>query len=371
MSEHAPLPPSSAKEWSKCLGWLAHNAGIVDSPTDEAAWGDEAHDWAERGLHSIAQARHPELPDDPEMAETVKMYVDHCGDLMHAHRVYGGDNLGIEAKLSTTIHEQVWGTGDFYLYAQDINTLYIRDFKSGRLEVDPDDPQLLLYAEGVITKLGLADTGLMLDVGVVQPRAYARGGPIRTYRVYAHNLRAEFNHLRNAASGNINGGPTQAGPHCLNCSARTRCESAIKHGAKLYYASSESVPEDVTPVEAGLLHKQAKQAAKHLTKMAEAYEALIVGRLNAGDIVPGWSLGSTYARSEDWTKDADDVRNLGMLFGVSLDKPAELLTPAQARKTAIPAEVINDYCTRRKTGVKLIESSEGDLQQIFGDLSNE
>ena len=55
---------------------------------------------------------------------------------------------------------------------------------------------------------------------------------------------------------------------------------------------------------------------------------------------------------------------LGQLYGADLSKPG-LITPSQAAKKGIPADVISGYCTRRQTGVKLSESNDKDLSNIF------
>lgn len=364
MSEHAVLPPSSAKEWSNCHGWLQMNEGIEDVETDDARWGTECHVWASEALEQIRHNREPELPPDAEQRETVEAYLEHCRALMIRTGAFASPNLGIETRVySRDLPDHVWGTEDFYAYDPSKRTLYIRDFKAGHLIVDPDDPQLLLYAHGTLEALGLDDQTTVVDVGVVQPRGYCREGPIRNVRMWAYELRPRINQIMMAAEANLKGGgQVMAGAHCRDCKARYRCPAAIN----AVYSVAEAVPAEPTPAELGLLLRHVGRALKHLTQMQKAFEGQAEGLIKSGQVVPGFAVTPSYARSEDWTQDRDAVLLLGQLYGVDLNKPG-LDTPAQARKKGIPAEIISGYCTRRKTGVKLTESNPDEVIRIFGD----
>lgn len=369
MSEHAILPPSSAKEWSKCEGWLVMNEATPEPPeTDEARWGTECHGVAEHMLVFLKQGQQVTRPPgiDDEMWETAELYAKHCHLLMQQCMVFGGEHLGIESKLKTDI-PQVWGTCDFYLYHAQKKTLYIRDFKAGHLIVEPDDPQILLYARGVMEKLGLLDLETVLDLGVAQPRGFHRDGPIRTVRMWAHELRAEYNSIAMAADGNLRRDrPVTAGAHCYQCKARTRCPAAIAAAQSFPYAISEAIPADLQPAEVGLLLRKTRRAIKFLEQMEKAYAGEVEGQLRAGHIVPGWGMETQYARSKEWTVPEEQVLLLGQLYGKDLSKPG-LITPTQAEKL-VPAEIINGYCTRRKTGVKLSETNGKQIANIFGAI---
>lgn len=369
MSEHADLPPSSSKEWGRCFGWLALNEVTPEPPeTDESRWGNECHGYCEGWLSSARRgATVPPANDDQEMVDTARMYVEHCLELMRACDVFGGDALGIESKVDAGCTA---GTSDFFLYDAKTHTVYVRDLKTGRLLVEPEDPQIILYAWGVIDRLGLSDLDLMLDIGVVQPRGFHKDGPIRTRRMYAHTLRGDINRLTNAADANRQRNhPATAGPHCRNCNARTRCQAAIAAGPELLAVSAEAVPADPEPHELGTLMRWTAQAIKHLQSMQKAYEGAAEGAIAAGHIVPGYSMQGTFARSDDWNDDTEELEVIALagLFGVEAVE-TKLKTPAQLRAAGVPKEVVSGYCTRRKTGVKLVASSPTDIQNIFGDL---
>lgn len=371
MSEHAALPPSSAKEWGNCDGWLVLNESTPEPPeTDAAHWGTECHAIAASRLESARTGGlgQPACTDS-EMDECAQLYVDHCYGLMRAASVYGGDRLGIEAKVQTRI-PGVWGTVDFYVYDEAGRVLYIRDLKTGRLLIDPDDDQLVLYADGVIELLGLSDLDISVDLGVVQPRGFHPAGSIRTMRGAATDLRGRLNQLTDRAEANQSRkGEAQAGPHCYQCKARTRCPAAIESGQSLLYAVSEAVPADLQPAEVGLLLRDTRRAIKFLGQMEKAYSGQAEGLIKAGQRVPGWALQTQMARSKDWTVDDEQVLLLGQLYGADFSKPG-LITPSQAEKKGIPADVISGYCTRRQIGVKLSESNDDDLANIFRNIKS-
>ena len=370
--EHAVLPCSSAKEWSNCDGWLAMNEAVPEPPeSDEAIWGTQCHavasEWLERCSRGDTSA--PDIADK-EMLETADLYVKHCLGLMRTAGAYGGKALGLEARLHMlSVSAHVWGTADFYAWDAHKKTLYVRDLKTGRLLVEPDDPQLLLYAIGALEELGLRGERYIVDLGVVQPRGYHRKGPIRTIRLDSVDLQtAVAARLRERAEANLSRtGKTQAGQHCHQCKASTRCPAAIEAAQSLPYAVAEAIPAQLQPADVGLLLKQTKRAIKFLEQMEKAYEGEAEGLLRSGQVVPGWSMEDSYARSKDWTVADEQVLMLGELYGVDLRKPG-LRTPTQAQNDGIPEEVINGYCTRRKTGVKLTESNDTTIANIFNGV---
>lgn len=371
MSDHAILPPSSASEWGNCYGWLRMHADLPsEQETDAARWGNECHALAAQMVEAHSRAGHG-MPErggvDDEMWETAELYALHCKHLMQTDSVFGGPQLGIESRLAMpTVHAQVWGTADFYLHAARVSTLVIRDLKTGYLLVEPDDEQLLLYAWGVIEKLQLNVAELQVDLGVVQPRGFHRKGPIRTAAMRATDLKHRVMKLREAATANVDGtGALTAGEHCRNCRARARCPAAQQLGPALLQLSTQALPSEPTPTEAGQLLRWTRRALKHLEQMEKAYAGEVEGHVRAGVVVPGWAMEPTYARSKEWTRPEPDVRLLGQMFGADLSKPG-LVTPTQAEKKGIPAEIINGYCTRPQTGVKLTEVSDDTIANIFG-----
>lgn len=367
MSEHAILPCSSGKEWGNCDGWLALNETLPPQPdTDASIWGTECHDLAEKWLSQCTRAnRQPPPCDDKEMLETAELYVMHCMALMDETRCY---TPLIEERVATgnRVSNHVWGTCDFALYSK--GTLYVRDLKTGKLLCHPDDEQLILYAIALLDHFQVDDQTAIVDLGIVQPRGFHRKGPIRTVRMPAYELRNHANRLAMRAARNLaRDGQTQAGPHCYNCNARTRCPAAIATAQALPYLVAEAVPAELQPAEAGLILKQTRRAIKFLEQMEKAYAGEVEGLVLAGTVVPGWGMANTYTRSKEWTVTDEQVLMLGEIYDVEVSK-TELKTPTQVQKAGIPEDILNGYCTRRKTGVKLTESDDTEIANIFKEI---
>ena len=87
--------------------------------------------------------------------------------------------------------------------------------------------------------------------------------------------------------------------------------------------------------------------------------------IQGGKSVPGWSIDHTVGR-EEWSKPASEVFALGQLFGVDLARPAEPITPAQARKAGVDATVISAYAKRKAGTAKLIKVDTTAARKAFG-----
>ena len=141
---HSPLAPSSAHKWVPCSGsyWLQ-----VDNPervypkfystTDE---GTQAHNWAEMYIAGEVQAF--EIPSD--IWEYIEDYCEHCVELS---RKSGGGY--VEFKVPLFYLKGDTGTTDYMTWHED--TLYIRDYKHGYVEVEAkNNLQFIIYGIGSI-----------------------------------------------------------------------------------------------------------------------------------------------------------------------------------------------------------------------------
>ena len=93
-------------------------------------------------------------------------------------------------------------------------------------------------------------------------------------------------------------------------------------------------------------------------------EAQIEAGLAGGVSIPGWSIERAPGR-EDWVKPVSEALVLGDLCGVTLAKPGAI-TPAQARKAGVPADLVAAYAARKPGTAKLIQISTDDARRAFG-----
>ena len=125
--------PSAAGIWGKPGGCTAYPTmserfeDLGDKSASEE--GTIAHNYAEKAF------REGGAPDcaDPEMVEGIMLYLDHIRGLASYC-----DQSGVELRVDIPeVHEESFGTTDFWAYHVDSRTIYVRDFKYGLQSVDP------------------------------------------------------------------------------------------------------------------------------------------------------------------------------------------------------------------------------------------
>lgn len=161
---HSILSPSGAKRWTKCVASLAATKGIVEDRTSKrakaAALGTAKHATVEHILNNLdkfmtatvtkelAQADGFYFPVDAE-------YCDHVNTALSHIRALGGDQT-YERWVSTEPLFGIPGQGgtidvvSVHLYD---GVLDILDEKFGFTPVEPDAPQLKIYATAMLAEL--------------------------------------------------------------------------------------------------------------------------------------------------------------------------------------------------------------------------
>lgn len=393
MGAHSILPPSSAGIWGKpggCTAWpLINQAYPERERTQDAKSGDAVHElgakmaeaatrggigWPTREATVDSAATNGVIYDD-EMYEAAELYGQHVGEIMRSTGVFGGDNLGIERRVAIpSVHELQFGTPDFFLFHAQAMTLHVCDLKYGHRFVDAfENWQEIDYARGVLDTLGIPDLDVTVELSVVQPRAYHREGPVRTWRVRAADLRTHWNTLEaNAHEALGPNAKARTGEHCRDCPARGwACEASRVAGWNQFEAVATPFPDEIPEQYLGLYWQWLKRAREHLSYMEAGLEEEINARVRSGSPIPGVIAEPTFGRLS-WKEAAVDVIAMGDALGVDLRKPAEPITPTQAKALAkkvdgcaIDESVIMAYSEKRKTGVKLVPDNGDKVRRIF------
>jgi len=320
----------------------------------EAEEGTAAH-WA---AAEVAQGR-------PVAAGTIAPNgVEVDDEMLDAAEVWA-DLVGPGAVLETPvacpdIHPECWGTPDAYRYTPGVLDVY--DLKYGHRPVDPfQNDQLVCYASGILRAAsvdGLADQHTRVNFHIVQPRAYHRDGPVRTWSCMASDLRPLINILSGAAHAPDDMLQVSAG--CQDCDGRHAC-AALQY-TTLTHADVVLVgglPVELSPAHAALelrlLHRAAERIAARVTGLEEQVTALLKG----GAPVPGYRLEAGSGR-ERWSVPAPQVIALGSMLGVDLAKPPAAITPGQARKAGMPDAVVAS-CAERPRGAAKLVPDDGSL----------
>ena len=363
---HARLSPSSASRWVACPGSIALCESVPREEGDQEAAriGSAAHWVAERWLGGAEPVIGQETPQgvivDADMVDAVEIYVDHVRDTSEFAELH------LEERVNCPeIHMDCWGTPDCWT-VQD-GTVYLWDYKHGREPVDVwENWQLLVYAAGLLRYVPYVDRATLT---IVQPRAFHRDGPVRSWTATVDDLVPYWTQARISASTALGNAPTcHAGLQCRRCPGRLYCEAnAAVTGADCDYAGT-TTPGEVTPEQAALEWVFLSRAAKRIQARLDACEAIISHAALEGRRLPHVDVYRGQGRLA-WSRSRDEVLALGEIYGLPLTKPADLITPKQAEKLGIDQSILSSFTHRPETGLKIKEASNREARLVFGGKS--
>ena len=249
-AEHSPLGPSAAKRWISCTPSVKLAELFPERDTEYSKEGDIAHAVAELfvllALGRINQEELEqgliELEHDDDMLRHARAYADYVTLLVQTQRELSTDKpivIGVEERVYYDDYvEDGFGTSDFYVSSPD--QLDVLDYKygAGVFVSVKDNPQLRLYALGVLQSLDLIYHPQTIRVHVYQPRLDNIAVEEFTYdELVEWTNRIDLaERARLAWSGR---GEYVAGDHCQFCPARYQCRA-------LYEYSYEEAREEFT-----------------------------------------------------------------------------------------------------------------------------
>jgi hypothetical protein len=342
-----------------------------EADTPASMEGDAAH-WvacreASGQVTALGAAAPNGLTVSDEMAEGAEIYADHLRSL---RSVCDERGWALERRLScAVVHPDNWGTPDALGYEPATNTLHVVDYKFGhRFVAEFENWQLIDYAAGALVGLqgnGINAQSCNVALHIVQPRNYHRDGPIRTWRTTAAELAASYiPRLMTAATAAMrDDAPCVTGPECDYCPGRHACEAAQRAGFAACEISTGSLPLEMPPEAAARELALLQRAAD----MIEARRTGLVGQLlaacKAGVRVPGFHAEQGLGR-ERWARPLPEVLALGQMLEIDLAKPGAI-TPKQAIKAGVPAEVVQAYSETPLGEIKLVSDGTR-LSTVFG-----
>ena len=304
---------------------------------------------------------------DRDMHEGATLYRDYVRETVGPHA-----KLEIEVDVYCGIlHPLCHGRIDLRVFTPEANHIF--DYKHGHNYVNEyENWQGLGYASGSLTmdtRVPSVDESKPTYIHIIQPRSYGRGGKVcRSWRIppgaligYAMRIRERLAQIELGLSDCV------TGEHCRYCPAQRGCEAleaAALHAAQV---SRGNTPLNLTSRQAATELALLTQAADALKHRIKGLEAQIEHDLTRGVPVPFYHLKETTGR-EKWREGvtADEVINFGSLFGVNLAKPAEAITPTQARKI-FPDPRMLDKMAIKPTSRALAEINPAETRRIFED----
>ena len=362
---HSILAPSAAFRWVKCPGSAKLSALFPEDEHGEAAAEGTAAHYA--ASYFLANGHWPmslAAPNGVAITEEMKVNLQPYLDSVEPARHFP-DGVKLEERIvATSVHPDVWGTADAYALHAPSKTVYLWDLKYGHGIVEAwENWQLVAYASAL---LDLVTPEWTFVLRIVQPRAFHRDGVVRTWSLTAAELRTYARDLHTAAHEAMGNNPqVVVGAYCKFCPARHACLAAQSSALEAEQQSFQAVPLVLSPAGLSLELSLLRRAQERLTARLTGLEAQALSEIRAGKVVPGWTIEHTNGR-EEWTKPTADVLALGALFGVSLGKPPEPITPRQARDAGVSADIIAAYSQRKTGTAKLTPVSTSKARQAFG-----
>lgn len=363
--DHAPLAPSSAARLVACTGSRMLAARYPQEPTIETREGEAAH-WAGAELIqnrpvAIGQLAANGVTLTDEMIEAAEMYAEHIQSRKHTLPGH------VERLVrNAALHPQNYGTPDHV--NMETMHLFIDDFKYGHRYVEVfENWQLIDYTALVLAEMGVDDEiakALKVTMTIVQPRCYHRGGPIRTWTVLASELRPYFDVLRNKFEEAMrDDAPCTVNPECEFCTGRWACEAATAGGFKAVEHAYSSAPLRIPPAAAALELRTLRRAETTLKARISGLEEQLLAACRRGQNVPFFSVEHGQGRTV-WTSPPEEVISLGAMLGVNVSKPGTI-TPKQAIKAGLDAEVVKLYSDTPRGAAQLVEDDGKTAAKVF------
>jgi hypothetical protein len=372
MSEHAFLAPSSADIWGAPDGCPAYPrmaaAYPQDEDTQEAREGTAAHWYLEETLRGNTVKVGDVAPNGvmvtDEMVECAEALI---ADVQSWRHECAGMFVIEQRVYMPSIHPTLnWGTTDIAGVDLAAKRLRIRDYKFGHRYVDAyENLQGVNYAVGIARHFSVMITPeWTVEIGIFQPRCYHPEGPRKIWSISGARFQELADGLAYAArKATEPDAPMHTGEHCRDCSARYDCPALIAAGGASVDLSLRGVPQELTPVKAGLVRAHIVGAIARLEAFKSGVDAQIEAFIRQGKQVPGVEMKPSEGR-EYWTVPIEEVAALGALYQKEIVKP-KALTPKQARELGIDEAVISAYSDRRKGALKVAAMDDNRAAKAF------
>lgn len=223
---HSKLGASSYERWGSCPGSVKLLEGVEKTTSKYADEGSLAHAYAAQYLLSGAWKTGLATGLEEEMKTAIEVYTDEVGRL----RLMDPDFEAVEQKFDLSNYfPLLFGTGDYVCYFKKTKTLYVLDYKHGAgVPVNVfKNKQLMYYGVGALHENKFPIEKIML--GIIQPRAFHKDGPIRYYEsspIETLDYIADL--IEDAQRTELPDAPLVTGEHCRWCDAKGICPAKKK-----------------------------------------------------------------------------------------------------------------------------------------------
>lgn len=293
-----------------------------------------------------------------ELFDAVEVYIDFLNS--HADAEWQ-----IEQPVDTScIYPNTSGTPDAWQYVPGL--LRVADYKGGFRFVEVwGNLQLIIYAVSILNMLGVYDENTVIELTVVQPRAFHPDGDIRTWVTTRKELQSYVDELRSSAIDAMSDNPMcTPNPGCRDCPGRHSCVAFQNASYREIEFAYGATPHELEPRQLGEELTRINDAIALLEARKSGLDAQAESMLINGAIVPGWTLEHRLGRTR-WRDGMErEAVIMGDMMGVNLRRPEMPITPTQAAKL-IPKELIPFYSHRPAIGRKLTKQDPLLLKKLF------
>lgn len=361
------LYPSSAERWVHCFGAPSMEARFPETERNEIAEEGKASHWAA----TFGRMREP-MPAVGTVAPNGVILTEEmlAGAQIFRDAVNYSGNLHIEEPaVANGIHWSCRTRPDLWYYQTPGAVLHVFDYKYGWGIVEPyENWQCICYAAAAVEAINIWRVRYAVCVHIVQPRPYHAQGPHRTWTFNDTELEAYVARLKHAAECVYEPDPVLlTGNHCCYCRARHACPSAQRMALLCLEYSETASSQELPPDALGLELRTLRRAMEAIKYRMTGLESQAISIINSGGFVPGFTLENGVGRAE-WNKSPSEIFMLGDMFGKNLRTEQVPVTPAQARKMGLPAEIVKAYSSQKGSGMKLVETTNSFAAKAFKEI---
>lgn len=338
---HSRFGASIAHRWFYCPGSVRLEANAPpETPSASALKGTAAHELLEALLRVRLDpdaARVLREAADPDLLRGVSRCIDHVETLLDSHPealIY----TEVRFKLpSSVVGGEAFGTCDIAIWIPKLHQLHIIDYKNGVEIVDEvNNLQCRYYMAGAwFTIPGLAANVTDIAITIVQPNAFAAGGPVRTWWTTPDNVIDFMEEFDEAATRALDPDAVLR-PElkvCQYCKAFTICpaakakglDAAIRNATDIRLVNETGLPNPEVMKLDELAYTLG--AAPFLRKFLDRCEEVAYAMAMKGHPIPGQKLVAKLTRRKYDGDEPEVAEKLMLLYDVELDEimPRSLL----------------------------------------------
>ncbi len=369
MSAHAKYAPSASARNEVCPASARMEAQFPDEETQDSRDGVAVH-WAGAELLHGEQVAVGQVADNgvvltAEMIDGAEMYANHImqrGPVGHVE----------ETLTEPALHPDNWGTPDHWVFDWSAMTLYVDDLKFGHRFVDARwNTQLIEYAALALRTLSVAPehpffTDVKIVFTLVLPRCFHAPSPVQVWHTTWREIEPRLDMLQAAMfaadqpDARCNAIDVQA---CRDCKARHACDANLQEAAIAIGVVGQAIPLHLSPLAKVKLLRVLRDAELRIKSLREGIEQDLVQTIRRKQAVPFFALEGRPGR-EVFNGDKTIV-DVAKLYGVDVMKEPELITPKQAIKAGVPADVVRLFSKTNSGALELVEYDGSDVADIF------